>query len=99
MDGTGRYDIFIPMSNVGKIACSIDADLLARVESVRKKTGESRSAFISRALRMLTAESARALAVARYVEAYRALPESSVVVRGARRSARRALSRLPWEPE
>jgi hypothetical protein len=85
------------MSNVAKVACSIDADLLARVESVRKRTGESRSAFISRALRMLTAESARALAVARYVEAYRERPESSGVVGAARRTAHRALSRLTWD--
>jgi metal-responsive CopG/Arc/MetJ family transcriptional regulator len=85
--------------NVAKVAFSIDADLLTRVESVRKRTGESRSAFVSRALRMLTAESARALAVARYVEAYRERPESSGVVGAARRSARRALSRLAWEDE
>jgi metal-responsive CopG/Arc/MetJ family transcriptional regulator len=87
------------MSNVAKVACSIDANLLARVESARKRTGESRSAFISRALRMLTAESARAHAVARYVEAYRERPESSDDVRAARRSARRALSRVAWEDE
>jgi hypothetical protein len=87
------------MSNVAKVACSIDAALLARVESVRKRTGESRSAFISRALRMLTAESARALAVARYVEAYRERPESSDDVRAARRSARHTLSRVAWEDE
>jgi metal-responsive CopG/Arc/MetJ family transcriptional regulator len=85
------------MSNVAKVACSIDADLLARVESVRKKTGESRSAFVSRALRMLTAESARALAVARYVEVYRERAESPDDVRAARRSSRHALSRLPWQ--
>ncbi len=85
------------MSNVAKVACSIDAELLARVESIRKRTGESRSAFISRALRVLTAESARSLAVARYAEAYREHPESSDDVSAARRSARRALSRVPWE--
>jgi hypothetical protein len=97
MDDVGRYDRFIPMSKVAKVACSIDAALLARVESVRKKTGESRSAFISRALRVLTAESTRAMAVARYVEAYRERPESSADVRAARRSARRALSHVAWE--
>jgi metal-responsive CopG/Arc/MetJ family transcriptional regulator len=85
------------MSNVAKVACSIDADLLARVELVRKKTGESRSAFISRALRVLTAEAARARSVARYIEAYRESPEPLEDVRAARRSARRALSRVAWE--
>lgn len=87
------------MSNVAKVACSIDARLLARVESVRKQTGESRSAFISRALRTLTAESARALAAARYVEAYRQHPETTDDVEAARKSARRALSKLTWESE
>ncbi len=82
---------------ITKVACSIDLQLLARVESVRKKTGETRSAFVSRALRMLTAESARALAVARYAEAYREQPESPEDVRAARRSARRALSAVSWE--
>ncbi len=84
------------MSNVAKIACSIDADLLKRVELLRKRTKESRSAFISRALRELTAASAQAFAVARYVEAYRENPESPEDVQSARRSARRALSRLAW---
>jgi hypothetical protein len=87
------------MSRVAKVACSIDEALLARVESVRKKTGESRSAFISRAIRALTAEAARGLAVARYVEAYREHPERSEDVRAARRSARRALARVAWEDE
>jgi metal-responsive CopG/Arc/MetJ family transcriptional regulator len=87
------------MSKVAKFACSIDASLLARVESVRKKTGESRSAFVSRALRVLTAEAARGLAVARYVEAYREHPEGPADVRAARRSARRALARVAWDEE
>jgi hypothetical protein len=87
------------MSKVAKIACSIDEDLLARVESVRKKTRESRSAFISRALRVLTAEEARGLAAARYVEAYRKHPERSEDIRAARQTARRALARVAWEDE
>jgi hypothetical protein len=97
--GPARYDIFIPMSKVAKIACSIDEGLLARVESVRKKTGESRSAFIGRALRVLTAEAARGLAAARYVEAYRQHPERAEEIRTARQTARRALTRVAWEDE
>ncbi len=85
------------MANAAKIACSIDAGLLLRVETVRARTGESRSAFISRALLALTAESARAHAVKRYVEAYRDRPEGEADVLGARKSAARALSRVDWE--
>lgn len=85
------------MSRAAKIACSIDAALLERVESIRARTGESRSALISRALLALTSESARARAVVRYVQAYREHPETLEEVRAARASARRALSRLDWE--
>jgi metal-responsive CopG/Arc/MetJ family transcriptional regulator len=83
--------------NVAKIACSVDASLLERVERIRKRTGESRSAFISRALRALTSESAHAMAVTRYVDAYREVPESPKDMRAARQSARRALSSIAWE--
>jgi hypothetical protein len=85
------------MAHAAKIACSIDADLLKRIESVRARTGESRSALISRALVALTAESARSRAVRRYVEAYRELPETAEDVRAARSSSRRALARLAWD--
>jgi hypothetical protein len=94
-----RYDTFILMANAAKIACSIDADLLARIESVRARTGESRSALISRALIALTSESARTRAVSRYIEAYREHPETVQEVRSARRSAHRALSRVDWDDE
>jgi metal-responsive CopG/Arc/MetJ family transcriptional regulator len=87
------------MGNAAKIACSIDADLLARVESVRARTGESRSAFISRALTLAMAEPARLRAVSRYVEAYRQQPEKAEDVRAARSSARKALSTVPWDDE
>jgi metal-responsive CopG/Arc/MetJ family transcriptional regulator len=85
------------MANAAKIACSIDAELLQRVEAVRARTGESRSAFISRALLALTAESVRARSVKRYVEAYRDHPEGPADLVAARKSARRALSRVAWE--
>jgi hypothetical protein len=84
------------MANAAKIACSIDADLLHRVESVRARTGETRSAFISRTLIALTAESARASSVKRYVEAYKDHPEGPADLAAARKSARRALSRVTF---
>jgi len=87
------------MANAAKIACSIDADLLQRVEDVRARTGESRSALISRALRALTAESARARAVKQYVEAYRDHPESADDTAAARKSARRVIAHVAWEDE
>jgi metal-responsive CopG/Arc/MetJ family transcriptional regulator len=85
------------MANAAKIACSIDAELLQRVEAIRARTGESRSAFISRALLALTAEAARARALKRYVEAYQDHPEMTADLVAARKSARRALSSVAWE--
>jgi RNase adaptor protein for sRNA GlmZ degradation len=85
------------VANSAKIACSIDAELLQRVETIRARTGESRSALISRAILALTAESARTRAVKQYVEAYRNHPEGPADLASARKSARRALSRVDWE--
>jgi metal-responsive CopG/Arc/MetJ family transcriptional regulator len=85
------------MAHAAKIACSIDADLLERVEAVRARTGESRSAFISRALLALTGEAVRARSVKHYIEAHEKHPERREDLVAARKSALRALSRLAWE--
>jgi len=80
-----------------KIAVSIDAKLLARVERVRAGTGESRSALVSRALARLTDEDAKAHAIRQYVDAYRTTPESAREVAAARRAAKHALAGLSWD--
>jgi metal-responsive CopG/Arc/MetJ family transcriptional regulator len=85
------------MSRREKVAVSIDAELLERVERLRAITGESRSAFVNRALVVLTAAEARAARTRRYVEAYRARPESAGDVDVARAVARRTLARLAWD--
>jgi hypothetical protein len=85
------------MSKSAKIAFSLDPRLLDRVERVRARTGESRSALIARALVAVTEEEARGVAVQRYVEAYRQHPEMPEDVAPARASARRTLRRLPWD--
>jgi len=87
------------MAKAGKIAVSLDAELLRRVERVRGRTGESRSALVSRALRQLTHEDEDARRVAEYVETYRATPETAAEVVAARDSAKRALAALPWDEE
>ena len=91
-----RYDTFILMARRAKIACSIDAGLLARVESIRLVTGETRSAVIGRALAKLTSDEAHAEQVRRYRAAYLDHPEGPVEIEIARQHARRALARLPW---
>lgn len=87
------------MANTAKIAVSIDPELLRQVERVRERRGESRSAFVSRALRELTREAARARRVREYVQAYRDLPETADDVAAARASAKRAVAALLWDDE
>lgn len=85
------------MGRRAKIACSIDAGLLARVESLRLLTGETRSAVIGRALTKLTSEEAHAEQVRRYRAAYLEQPEVAHEIEVARWHARRTLARLPWD--
>lgn len=87
------------MANVAKIACSIDAKLLARVESIRARTGETRSAFITRALAALTEQAAKEARIARYVVAYHEHPETPEEIAAANTSAELALAQLPWDDE
>ena len=82
-----------------KVAVSIDRSLLARAERLRTATGESRSALVSRAVRHLLRDEARARDVQEYVDAYRRVPESPVERRVARELARRSLAALPWNDE
>lgn len=82
-----------------KIACTIDPELLGRVERLRASTGESRSAVIGRALARLMEERTRAERIRRYTQAYREHPESAAEERGARKLARRALAQLAWDDE
>jgi metal-responsive CopG/Arc/MetJ family transcriptional regulator len=86
-------------SGCTKIAISLEPQLLAHAERLRRVTGESRSAIVARSLRTLLAEEQHAYDVARYVAAYRELPESGAEVRAARAAAKRTLSMLPWNEE
>jgi metal-responsive CopG/Arc/MetJ family transcriptional regulator len=87
------------MAKAAKIAVSLEAELLRRVERVREQTGESRSAVVSRALRRLTREDEQARRVVEYAQVYRDKPETPAEVSAARSSAKRALSALAWDEE
>jgi len=82
-----------------KIACSIDARVLARVERMRAITGESRSAVINRALEQVTATDLAAEQQARYVQTYRDHPETAKAAAKARKLARRVLAGLAWDDD
>jgi metal-responsive CopG/Arc/MetJ family transcriptional regulator len=85
------------MSTSAKVAFSVDRRLLDRVERLRAKTGESRSAVIARALVLITKAATRDEQIGRYVAAYRDQPESADDEQVARRTARRSLTHLSRE--
>jgi RNase adaptor protein for sRNA GlmZ degradation len=87
------------MARTAKIAVSVDAALLRKVEQIREQTGESRSAAVSRALRLLTREDEHARLVREYVRAYRDHPETTDEIAAARVSAKRALASVAWDEE
>jgi hypothetical protein len=82
-----------------KFACSVDASVLDRIERLRARTGESRSALVSRALLKLADEEASADRVRQYIEAYQKKPESPAEIAAATRVARRTLRALAWTDE
>ena len=82
-----------------KVAISLDPELLARAERLRRRTGESRSALVGRALRALLSAEDRDRRVAEYVAAYRRAPETTRETATMRTLARRALAAVPWDDE
>ncbi len=85
------------MGSTDKVAVSVDSGLLSRVEALRYKTGETRSALFVRALRKLLDAEEHQRRVEQYVAAYREQPESADAVTAARLMARRSLAALPWD--
>ncbi len=83
------------MARTKKIAITVDGELLAHAERLRRTTNESRSAVFSRALRTLLDEEARAAKVAAYIEGYRRIPETGVDWVDELSLA--SLAEVPWE--
>lgn len=85
--------------NTAKVAISLDAALLEGVSRVQRATGESRSAVLARAVRLLLRQDAHRARVAEYVATYRRAPEDADEIAAARTLARRSLSRVAWDDE
>jgi hypothetical protein len=85
------------MTRSAKVAISLDADLLRRVERIRTRTGESRSAVVARALRLLTKAEETERLVREYVDGYRRHPETAAETATARALARQSLALVPWD--
>jgi metal-responsive CopG/Arc/MetJ family transcriptional regulator len=80
-----------------KIAITVDPDLLVRVESLRRRTKESRSAVFNRAARLLLGAEEHRRRIERYLEAYRERPESESDLALAEDLARSSLERVGWD--
>lgn len=85
------------MGTVDKVTISVDRELLRRVEALRKNTGESRSALVSRALSRLIEEQEQRDRIAEYIKTYQEHPEEQVDVDRARSLAKASLANLPWD--
>lgn len=87
------------MRRRGKVAITVAPELLAEVEQLRRRTGESRSAVFERALAAYLATQGRADQARQYLEGYRRRPERAAETRQALASALGALAAEPWDAE
>ncbi len=85
------------MVGTEKVAISLPSELLKKVESIRKVTGESRSSFIRRAVEAILSEWERKELIAKYEEGYRKKPETPGEIAAAEAAATELLAGEPWE--
>ncbi len=85
------------MGKTVKIAVSLPEDLLKDAERERKELGETRSAFVQRAIRMILIRKEREKALNRYIKGYQSTPESPEEIDAAKRAAEIVLNEEPWE--
>ena len=84
------------MPKAEKIAISLPGELIRRVERIRKSTGETRSAFIRRAIELALEEREQRALIARYQEGYKKHPETAAEIAAAEAAAVELLSGEPW---
>ena len=77
-----------------RVSISLDADVLADVERLRARTGESLSAIISRAVRILIAREEHEAKVRQYVRWYAEMPEEEA--KAWQEAARATLASQDW---
>lgn len=85
------------MPRSAKIAVTVPDDLLREVERLRRRTRETRSAVVQRALRVVLKRAELDARLRQYEEGYRQLPESDAEVDAAERRARAVLTAIDWD--
>ena len=84
------------MSKTDKVAVTIEHEVLRDAERLRRHTGESRSALVTRALRLLVSQETRADKISVYVQGYESVPETRQETELAARLASNVLRDLDW---
>jgi len=83
------------MARTEKVAISLPGNILRRMEQIRAKTGETRSAFIRRSLERSFEEGEKAKKIKAYVEGYSNSPETAEEIAEAEAAAE-ILSKESW---
>jgi metal-responsive CopG/Arc/MetJ family transcriptional regulator len=83
--------------SVEKITFSLPAALLRDIERLRRETGETRSAFIRRSIKLMLGRTEHAEMVRGYVAGYHRHRERPAEIDAAMTSAAKALVEEPWE--
>lgn len=83
------------MPQTEKVAISLPINLVQKIEQIRKKTGESRSAFIRRSLERSFRENEKQAKIRAYIDGYEKHPETEDEIADAEAAAS-ALAREPW---
>jgi len=82
---------------MAKVAISLPAEVLEEVEALRERSKESRSEFFRRAVDDLLRREREKEAVARYIQAYREMPETEEEIKAAERASNILLAQVPWD--
>ena len=85
------------MAKVAKVAISLPQHILEAVEQERKARGESRSEFFRRAAEELLRQEREQSAVAKYVQSYQEMPETTEEIETALSISSAVLAEEPWE--
>jgi metal-responsive CopG/Arc/MetJ family transcriptional regulator len=82
---------------MAKVAISLPNEVLEEVESLRERRKESRSEFFRRAIDELLRKEREREAVARYIQAYKEMPETEEEIEAADRASNILLAQEPWD--
>lgn len=85
--------------SAAKVAVSIPAPLFEATEAERRRTGETRSELVQRAIELLLARRRLEEDERRYVEGYRKYPETEEEIRVIDAAGVAVLSQMPWDED